>query len=74
MNPDLTALCVPPGSSVRDAMVKMDASSIKIILVLDAEGRLTGTLTDGDVRRAMLAGIGLEQPVDELLALKVFQV
>ena len=71
MKTDLTAQCVPPGTAIRDAIAQMDASPIKITLVVHNDGRLLGTVTDGDVRRAILAGIGLEEPVDDLLALKV---
>ena len=70
MNKNLSEFCVPQCTSILDAMAKLDANTTKIILVLDADGRLNGTLTDGDVRRAMLAGITLEQPVDDLLTLK----
>ena len=35
------------------------------LFVTDREGHLTGTLTDGDVRRALLAGKGLDSPVAE---------
>ncbi len=33
------------------------------LLVVDPEGRLQGTLTDGDIRRAFLAGSDLDSPV-----------
>lgn len=34
------------------------------LFVLDAEDRLTGTLTDGDIRRALLRGETLDSPVE----------
>jgi dTDP-glucose pyrophosphorylase len=48
----------------------MDVSRIGIDLVVDGEGRLVGTITDGDVRRAILANISLEGPVNLLLERK----
>ncbi len=33
------------------------------LLAIDGDGRLSGTLTDGDVRRALLGGVSLESPV-----------
>jgi dTDP-glucose pyrophosphorylase len=48
----------------------MDFGRKGIVLVVDSEGRLLGTITDGDVRRAILADISLEEPVSVLLARK----
>ena len=33
----------------------MDAKSLGVVCVTDSDGRLTGVLTDGDLRRRMLA-------------------
>src|SRR5439155_14015141 len=38
-----------------------------IALVVDGAGRLLGTVTDGDIRRAMLADLSLETPVATIL-------
>ncbi len=40
------------------------------MLLLDEWGRLLGTITDGDVRRAILAGKDLRAPVNDLLEVK----
>ncbi|MCI0730288.1 MAG: nucleotidyltransferase family protein [Chloroflexi bacterium] len=42
-----------------------------IALVINNDGQLVGTISDGDIRRAMLRGEGLEMQVQELLASKV---
>ena len=39
-------------------------------LVVDADGRLEATITDGDVRRAILLGIELDQPISDLFAVR----
>jgi len=49
----------------------VDRGSCGIALVVDQERRLLGTITDGDVRRAILAGTDLEAPVSILLAGKI---
>ena len=41
-------------SRLRDAMSMMDSSAIQIALVVDSHNRLIATLTDGDIRRALL--------------------
>lgn len=38
-----------------------------VLFVVDKEGRMTGTLTDGDIRRGMLSGISMENPVSAMM-------
>ena len=64
---DLSSLCVGPGSSIREAMACIDENDAHIALVVDAERLLLDTITDGDVRRAILAGIDLDSPVSALV-------
>jgi dTDP-glucose pyrophosphorylase len=64
---DLEALLIDKSATVRDAMTAIDRNRSGIALVVDAEGRLLGTVTDGDVRRAMLADLDLDIPVTRLL-------
>jgi len=55
--------CVRPNSSIRETLTRIDESSLQIALVVDADGRLLGTVTDGDVRRGILHGISMEECV-----------
>lgn len=55
----------PVGSPLRVAVEVIEEHSASICLLLDSEGRLVGTLSDGDVRRAFLAGATLDDPVDD---------
>lgn len=71
--PDIADLIVSRAHSVRQVMESIDRSAKGIALVLDTEARLVGTVTDGDIRRAILAGINLDLPVTELLALRKSQ-
>jgi dTDP-glucose pyrophosphorylase len=48
-------------------MSLIDECSKGIALVVDEERRLIGTVTDGDIRRAILAGMDLDLPVQKLL-------
>ena len=43
-------------SSIRAAMQVIDSGAARIALLLDADQHLLGTLSDGDIRRALLAG------------------
>src|SRR5688572_10287747 len=54
--------------TIRQASTAIDQGRIGFALVLDIEGKLDATLSDGDIRRAVLAGLGLANTVAELLA------
>jgi len=63
----LAKFLVAPQDSIRDAMVCIDRNAKGIALVADKERHLIGTITDGDIRRAILAGVDLGLPVQVLL-------
>ena len=54
---------LPPDATLSAALRSLDATAMQIVLVLDGEGVLRGTLTDGDIRRALLQGDSLDSPV-----------
>ena len=54
-------------SSLRAAMVCVDRGAKGIALVVDEHRRLIATLTDGDLRRAVLAGLNLDLTIATLL-------
>jgi dTDP-glucose pyrophosphorylase len=47
---------------VRDVVEMIDRFSLGMVFVTDAQGILQASVTDGDVRRALLAGHGLDSP------------
>jgi dTDP-glucose pyrophosphorylase len=50
-------------SSIIDAMDKMTKNSSKTLFVVDKKKKLLGTLTDGDIRRYVLSGNGLNSSI-----------
>src|ERR1051325_1596392 len=64
---ELERVRVSPEHSVRQVMECIDQSARGIALVLDAQRHLIGTVTDGDIRRAILAGMNLDLSINELL-------
>ena len=70
MYTQLEMICVAPATSLREAMAQMDRAGCGILLVADDARRLLGTVTDRDIRRAILANLDLAQPVEALLARK----
>lgn len=67
---DLSDLLIGPDRSIRDAASCLDRSARGIVLVVDAENTLLNTITDGDIRRAMLAGVSLDSEIIGLLKRK----
>lgn len=60
----LHSLTIQPGETIRATMARIEQGEVAIVLVVDASGRLLGTVTDGDLRRALLDGASLEDQVD----------
>lgn len=54
-------------ASVQDALRVIDQGGMQIALVVDGDCHLTGTITDGDIRRALLKGNGLDTPISEVM-------
>ena len=57
---------VKAGTRMADALVVMTAKSLGCVVIVGADGRLTGIITDGDLRRHMSARL-LDQPVEEIM-------
>jgi dTDP-glucose pyrophosphorylase len=55
------------GTSIREAVQTIDAGSMQIVLVVDGDRVLLGTVTDGDIRRGILKGLPLDGPVDAIM-------
>ncbi len=64
---DLAGCTLALGASLLAVLETMTRSGKQIALVVDADGRLAGVVTDGDVRRAMLRGASLDAKVDEVV-------
>lgn len=55
------------GATIRESVVAIQDGGANIALAVDGAGVLIGIVTDGDVRRALLAGRQLSDPVDEFI-------
>jgi dTDP-glucose pyrophosphorylase len=53
--------------AVKQVIARIDHGAEGLALVVDDERRLLATVTDGDVRRALMAGTDLDEPVERLL-------
>ena len=64
---DMSALLVGPELSLEAAMEQINRNMKGIVLVVDADHRLLGTITDGNIRRALLAGTTLNTELRALI-------
>jgi len=58
---------VNPEATIRQTIASIDSSALQIALVVDEGRRLLGTVTDGDIRRAILKGVSLEASVRDVM-------
>jgi len=65
---------VRSNGNLRDALEALNVGGLEIVLVIDDSRRLLGILTDGDVRRALLAGADLNKPLEPHIQKKFFYV
>jgi dTDP-glucose pyrophosphorylase len=63
----LERIFVDPNATLRETIAHIDAGRAQLALVVDADRRLIGTVTDGDVRRALLHGVELDHAVEGIV-------
>lgn len=61
-------------ASIQQAIQNLDEVAIKIVLVVREDGRLEGTISDGDIRRGLLRGLDLGSPISEIVHRSAFVV
>lgn len=64
---DLKKITINLELTIQEVMKVIDDGAMQIALVIDDNGILVGTVTDGDVRRGILKGMSLDEPVSMIL-------
>lgn len=59
----LKELLIYESTSIKEALAVIDKGTMRIAIVVDENNQLLGTLNDGDIRRAILAGFDLNTEV-----------
>lgn len=67
MTTQLNDLLIDQELKIIDAMELIGRTSARILIVVDNEKRLIGTLTDGDIRRAIIDDIDKDSPVSKVM-------
>jgi len=65
---------IKPNSKIEDAARSLSRSSLQIVLVVAPNKTLIGTITDGDIRRALLRGLTLKSSINTLIKKNPFVV
>jgi dTDP-glucose pyrophosphorylase len=60
-------LCVSPSSSILEVARILQETSTRIVLVVDSDDKLLGIVTDGDIRRGLLAGVSSDESCETVL-------
>ncbi len=58
---------IGPAATIHEAVATLNESAVQICLVVEPIGTLLGTITDGDIRRGLLRGVGMKAPVTEIM-------
>jgi len=66
---DIAANLLGPDASLLTAIERMDGVRRKLLVVIDDERHLLGTLTDGDIRRGLMRRLEMDTPVREVMNL-----
>lgn len=65
---------ISPEQTLLETIRSIENSVLQIALVVDDEGRLLGSVTDGDIRRAILSRIDMDQSVTKAMNPNPFSV
>lgn len=63
----LKSLLVTPQSTVKEAIQRLNETGRKILFITDLHDKLLGTLSDGDIRRGIIAGFVLTASVESVM-------
>ena len=58
---------LPENSTIGQAIRNLDEVAVKLVLVVDEANKLIGTLSDGDIRRGLLKGLGLDSNISSII-------
>jgi dTDP-glucose pyrophosphorylase len=62
----LKNLIITPDITINDVLKRLNNTSQKVLLVVDENERLIGSINDGDIRRGILSGAVLENSISKI--------
>ncbi len=58
---------ISDNTTIQQTIRNLDATGMQIAMVVSSTGVLLGTITDGDIRRGLLRGLGLDSSIAEIV-------
>lgn len=71
---DISKYLIGKNTSIKEAMKKIDKGAKRIVFVVDNEGHLLGSLSDGDIRRYILKTGSIEGKLESVYNSRPFSV
>ncbi len=57
---------LPVDATLAQTIQNLNEVSVKLALCVDGDGKLLGSVSDGDIRRGLLRGLAMDDPVSEI--------
>ena len=54
-------------ATIQEAILLLETTALRIVIVVDSSEKLIGTISDGDIRRGLLRGIDLKESISEVI-------
>ena len=70
----LSTLLINEKASMKEAMIRMNNDCLDTIFVVDEVNTLKGVITDGDIRRALIRGVDLDENVSEVMKKEIISI
>ena len=67
MNTLVQQVLITSDTDLQNTIKVIEQAALQIALVVDADKRLIGIFTDGDIRRGLLNGLNLDSPVKQIM-------
>jgi dTDP-glucose pyrophosphorylase len=67
VNENLSPYTIKHNTTIREAMVAIDAGAAGVVMIVDQDDKLEGLMTDGDIRRLLLAGAEMNSPITDAI-------
>jgi molybdopterin-guanine dinucleotide biosynthesis protein A len=58
---------LPVSATIRDVIENLNRTCNKIVMIVGVDGRFEGTISDGDIRRSLLKGFGLDDSIETVV-------
>lgn len=64
---NINKILLKPNSTIKEALKIIDSGAMQIALVIDGKKKLIGTVSDGDIRRALLNNLTLDDSIETII-------